>query len=166
MTATDLSSLLLDNFLENLSRNKSLLKLPIKRTSPVASSGVSGFVLNWDDSLGWDEDSHSDSEWGCFDVIFGADLVYNPAHAKTLVAAVCRFLSFGGKFVLMNPPKAKRRGMGSFVEELKKRGNVRIIHYKLLESEYTTQRKLKKEESEFDMDLLIFEKNLRCITTS
>jgi predicted nicotinamide N-methyase len=165
VTATDLSSLLSETFLENLYRNKSSLKLPIKKTassylSGSVSGGVSASVLNWDDSL--QHESAPLSESRCFNIIFGADLVYNPAHARTLVAVVCRYLSPSGFFVLMNPPKSKRRGMGSVVEELKKRGNVQITQYKLLQDNWPL-RKCAPQAREFDMEWLIFIKTLLCI---
>ena len=82
--------------------------------------------------------------------------VYNPAHAKTLVAAVNQYLSPSGTFLLMNFPERRRRGMDSFVQELKKHGSVSEVKYKLWES-------LQGLEKCSDIHLVIFKKYLLCL---
>ena len=126
VTATDLSDALIENFERNLRANASVLNLPIRR------GGVSARRLNWDDALfeqeaaarGRSAPSPLPAPHARYDLIIGADLVYNPAHARTLVAAVCEFLSPGGTFVLMNLPERRRIGWSLFLRELRKRGAV------------------------------------------
>mmetsp|Transcript_3785 Transcript_3785/g.9611 ORF Transcript_3785/g.9611 Transcript_3785/m.9611 type:complete len:203 (-) Transcript_3785:1072-1680(-) len=158
--ASDLSSTLTSQFERNLKRNEKAIRQ--------MCGCVHSRVINWDECL---SPLRGDVEG--VDIILGADIVYNPAHAKTLIAALETYLNPGGKFILMNPPEKKRKGLDAFLQELHKRGVVTVVSFKLLESHFRCW-SLPLHQSNageipstiHNMDLIIFTKAFLCLPSS
>eukprot|EP00873_Tetraselmis_striata_P036016 jgi/Tetstr1/456280/TSEL_043037.t1 len=118
---SDLSELLIKNAQSNIERNQASL----------TCKKISTEVINWDDcaTRGGQYGHCGLSGFGhrqqVYDVILGADVVYNPANAVTLSHAVLAHLRDGGTFYMVCPsPSITRPGYHTLVDRLRAAGTV------------------------------------------
>jgi predicted nicotinamide N-methyase len=175
VTLTDLSTQLIDRMRENAEHNA-------KAGTPLPEAAL----------LNWDEQAAADSALSCgeYDVIIGADLVYNPAHVSQLVKTVLPRLATGlSTLVLVQPGRYTSDAGGQEVfdtrngwEELKvsldREGSVELhrLRLSLLDSDAlgTATAELQgasgndgdgamQEFACAELELLIFHKEVLCL---